>query len=367
MRSWVRLLYAVIAASLLGPAAVPAQDCVRVEATPEKSTLTVRHSVAVSSTAPAEFCELEPGLDYLLSVSRPNCEKRWLKFSFANYGESADFGGIRLSRVGRSLVFPGWGQYNLGYSERAVSAFMFLGLSAFKVTQAYRDHGEAEERYDFFRNLARESSEQAVIERADALASKAAKDANQLREHAWLTAALSGWLYAGNLFETFLLSSPPKASRIEGTDFSVEIPRRSRARAAFRSMLFPGLGQKYNGSFGKGLLFQTSFIFLAYFTLDAKMHYDLATVDYQLAFDRYQAAVSAPEIEAARAEAKKKFEAKDAREEEMYAFAISAGTIWFLNVLDAIVFGGTAEEQERFEFDTSYESATVRTGLRFNF
>ena len=181
---------------------------------------------------------------------------------------------------------------------------------------------------------------------------------------------MAGWIYAGNLFETVLLSSPPKAITTEGSTFRVEIPKRSRPRAALRSIFFPGLGQKYYGNHAKGLFFQTTFIVLSYYTLDAKMRYDLATVEYNLAYDLYdqnKQSGSVAQIAASQIDAKNKFEIKDDKKRDMYVFAFSAGAIWLLNVLDAIVFGDLGEQPERLEFDTSYQSATIRTGLRVNF
>ena len=118
------------------------------------------------------------------------------------------------------------------------------------------------------------------------------------------------------------------------------------------------------------IFFQTGFVVLSYFALDAKMHYDLSTGEYQVAYDRYEEAKisgSVQEIAAAQADARAKFDIKEDNRTDMYTYAISAGALWFLNVLDAVVFGGAGEEPDRFEFDTSLRSSTVRTGLRFNF
>ncbi len=242
--------------------------------------------------------------------------------------------------------------------------------AALKVYQAYNDYSDVKEQYEFFRDLAKESRQQAVKEMANERTVKAAKTANAMRTHTWFTTAMAVWIYAGNLFETMLLASPPRAAATEGSSFQVEIPRRSRPRAALRSVFFPGLGQKYYGNHGKGLFFQTSFIVLSYYALDAKMHYDLSTVEYQLAYDvydRYKQSGSVRQIAAAQADAKNKFEIKDDRKRDMYTFAFSAGAIWLLNVVDAMVFGDVGDPPERFEFDTSYQSATFRTGLRVNF
>lgn len=370
MRPPVGFLIIVVAAGIIGGAAnrSPAQQCMRIESVPERSSLTVRGQIGVSGVAPATFCQLEPGRKYLLTASRLNFERRSLRFSFAEFGATPSFGGVRAGTVARSVVLPGWGQYTMGQGGRAAQTFTFLAAAGFKVWQAYSDYSDAKDKHEYYANLAEESSQQAVVEKNGAIAVKAAKDANELRIHTLMTAGLAGWIYAGNLLESFLLASPPKAVSTDGTyGFTVEIPRRSRARAGFRSFFVPGLGQQYNGSPEKGFLYQSTFLVLAFYALDAKMRYDLARVDYQLAYSRYESAESVAEMEAARVEAREKFLAKDSRRETMYALAASAGAVWLINVVDAVASGSAEKSSDRFELGTSYESETLRTGLRVSF
>jgi hypothetical protein len=106
---------------------------------------------------------------------------------------------------------------------------------------------------------------------------------------------------------------------------------------------------------------------LALYTIDAKLLYDLAKVDYDLAYEEFQNAPTVDEREAARAVADIKYEAMADREQDIYEFAAAAGAVWLASFIDAIASGGASDRADRVEFDGSYRAGMVRAGVRVTF
>ena len=96
-----------------------AQDCVRVESKPERATITVRRDTGLSSIAPGNFCGLQPGKNYQLSIASNNYEWRIMKFQYSPEWDKPKFSGFQLEKTGRSAFIPGWGLANMGNKARA--------------------------------------------------------------------------------------------------------------------------------------------------------------------------------------------------------------------------------------------------------
>jgi hypothetical protein len=344
------------------------ESCVLVESKPANSTITVRGSIATSAAAPATFCALELDLEYMLTAWTPGYERRSIKFRVKQFGEPVDFNGRRLGSISRSMVLPGWGQKSLGEGTRAIIEHTtFVVVGGFKILQSYRWYKDQRDKYDFYTEIGLNATEQQIIEEASERAHKAAMDANVYRENTILTAAVTGWAYLDNLFEVYLLAAPPRRTKLGGSNFSVQIPKRTKLRAFYRSLFFPGMGQKYNGSIFRAVFYKSTFYILAFFTLDAKMRYDLAVVDYNLAREDFKNADSVQEMDEAKADVLVKYKGVEDREDTMYVFAISTGAVWLVNVIDAWVSGGKEEATNRFGVETGLSSSSVRTGLVFRF
>ncbi|MGD8413374.1 MAG: hypothetical protein PVF33_04040, partial [Candidatus Latescibacterota bacterium] len=281
---------------IAGPAA--AQRCLKIESDPSPATVTVKKDFVMSQTSPGNYCGLQPGVTYRLSVLRRGYETRYLNFSFPDYGQPADFSRVWPGMVGRSVVLPGWGQKAMGQGSRSLETWIFLIADGFKTWQVYDDYRAANRNYKNMLALTEASETQQQAEDRAMLTNKLAEDNNAYRESLILTGALGGWTYLHNVFETYLISASPGTERTEATDFKVSTPRRSGARAALRSFFFPGLGQRYAGHGGRGFLFRTGVFVLALFTIDAKLRYDLAVSDQNYTLTQFNAAESVEEREA---------------------------------------------------------------------
>lgn len=366
MLKWILIGHLVMA--LVGAAApAGAQRCLHVDSDPEQATLTVRGGAGETQVAPADFCTLQPGLTYRLTVFRGGYERRTLKFSFRDYGERSKFSGIWRSEVPRSMILPGWGQKRLGESGRSVETIMFLVADGFKVYQVWKHYDHLKEQHDLVTSLAEHATTQEQLERLGETSQKLAMDANAYREATLLTAALGAWAYLRNVTETYLLAAPPKAIRGEGSDFKVATPRRSRTRAALRSLFFPGLGQRYQGNAGRAFVFRSGVFVLALYVLDRKLRYDLAKIEYDLALEQFENATTVEEKKSMLPDIARLASEVDKREESFHAFAIATGCLWAANVLETFAAGSHDEKGDRFALTTSYSNSTVWSGIRINF
>ena len=163
------------------------------------------------------------------------------------------------------------------------------------------------------------------------------------------------------------MAQPPKITQTSDFGYTVKIPLQSRTRAALRSMFFPGLGQKYYGKTGKGVLFKSGFYILVWFTLDRKRMYDQAKINYELSVDRLYDATSVEERNRILVESAVLYDGMKTKEEMMYYWALGTGAVWLVNVLDAIILGGSSESESRVQFNSAFAKSQSRIGLSVSF
>jgi hypothetical protein len=366
-----RIAITAVSAIFLAGMVVPvaAQRCVRIEADPARSAITLTNGSVITQSTPANFCDLQPGLTYKLTISSPGHEKRMLKFSFSDYGQPPDFSRVWPWMTARSVVLPGWGQTSMGENWRAAETWILLITDGFKVWQVYKDYTESKSNYDNMLALTQASQTQEQLERRTAETNKLAGDTNAYRESLILTAALGGWVYLHNVVETYLLSASPKKTRLEASDFKVATPRKSASRAALRSLFFPGLGQRYVGNSGRAFLFRSGIFVLALFTIDAKLRYDLAVVDRNATATEYNLASSVAERQSLALELAIQQDSVENRKDRTIFFAAATGALWLANVFEA--WGAAARKEasssERFEMSTTYRNSTVYQEFRLSF
>jgi TM2 domain-containing membrane protein YozV len=340
----------------------------RIDSSPQPATVSVKSEFLVSQSTPGNFCDLQPGLTYKLSVFRRGFETRYLKFSFSDYGQPPDISGIWLGMVGRSAVLPGWGQKTMGQASRSLETWVLLIADGFKVWQVYQDYSHAKSQYKNMKVLTQASETQQEAEDRALRTNKLAQDTNAYRENLILTAAVGGWVYLHNVVETYTISASPKTTKTEGSDFKVSIPKKSAGRAALQSLFFPGLGQRYVGHSGRGFLFRSGVFVLALFTIDAKLRYDLAVSDRNHFVTQFNNTTSVPGREAMLPEMLIRQESVESRKDRTIAFAAATGLLWLANVFEAWGSGGgESDDLDRLETSTTYRNSTVYQEIRFRF
>ncbi|NIM19910.1 MAG: PEGA domain-containing protein [Candidatus Latescibacteria bacterium] len=367
-----RINYSVIILLVLAMAGYStvglAQDCLQVQSTPTNATVTLKSSVKTSGVSPCLFCTLVPEQRYLLRLGKPGYETRELRLSFSPENQQVELFSKRFGSLVRSLLIPGWGQ--LANGEYLLGVETMLGSAAIGTVWygAYTDYIDERDRYRFFKSAASNATTEADFIRYSELQWRSSRLTNAQRRHMLEVAALGGWMYVGNLVETFLVSASPRVASVEGPNITLEIPRRSKARAVTRSFFFPGMGQKYLGKHVRGLMYQTLFVTAAVLTLDARRDYDTATIEYELASEALARAETQPEVEAARELVAARWEERRDEETKRNAYYIILASLWFLNVLDtSLSRSDVAAAGQNFGFDTSFRPSEVHAGIRISF
>jgi len=369
MLRWSLAAFLAVAILILGATGAPlrAQDCVRIESSPERASVTFKEAITVSALTPGPLCGLAPGRQYLMSVSRSGYEKRFNKIIFpGGLNQQPQVSGVRLGMTARSLL-PGWGQGKLGYIDRTVEAAMFVGVSLLKFNQAYRWYDRENDNYDkALLQLALADTPAGKVNAAKRL-NVQAQQTNIYQDYMWMTVAFGGWEYARNIFETVWLAWPAKTGALGAGEFSVTIPRASKKRAGIQSLLFPGMGQHYNGSHVKGFLFHSAVYTLGLFAIDNWRRYELAKINYDLALTALEGAETSDEAKILQLIANRQYDGMKNIEYQLYAFTIASGAAWVWSVVDAVMYGGKVKKSDRFSLDTSYHDSKLNMTMSLKF
>ncbi len=143
--------------------------------------------------------------------------------------------------------------------------------------------------------------------------------------------------YGYEKYSTKIVLDPAKQ-----TELAVELSRKTGFKAAVRSMIIPGWGQRYGDQKTKGMLYHFAAVGVVTAFLIADKDFDNKYDRFQLRRDAFDSTVAAggsyPDVQSAHADlvtAQQK--AHDAEEIRRITIGAVAG-IWALNVIDALFF-----------------------------
>jgi hypothetical protein len=364
------ILSLAAASSVLAAAVVPGaraqSGCLRMDTVPPRATVTLHRGLLASAAAPGVYCGLDAGTAYRVVAWMPNYEGRAFKVTVRPNGERAGISGIRTGYVSRALV-PGWGLGALGYKGSAVYAIGSISVGGLNVLQDYLDWDAEKQTRDLLVALLDFADTQEQVAYLQKQIDLRQRNVEAYEENLIYTAAFTGWWYLGSIVETWYLASPPRTRALDAENIEVRLIRRSGWRAGALSFLFPGTGQRYNGSYTKALLVQGGFLVTGLLALDRKLLYDLRKVDYDLAYQEFLEAPTEEERLRAQLTAAVRWDSMEEKRRQMVGWAIASGSIWLINVIDAAVSGGKEEWPNRFDVETSYRAGVARTGLRVRF
>lgn len=343
--------------------AARAQDCVRIDTNPPKSSLTLKTSSYQSKVAPVTYCSLQPGITYRLTITAKHHETRSLKLSLDSKGEPR-FKGMRTSRLLRSMVLPGWGQASMGEGGRTSTTVVNLLATGLSTYQRYKQWDTAQSNRDVLESLldvpASPSQKQQVYERYEL----SSRNTDAYEEAFLISAAWTGWWYLENLVQTWYIASPPKSRRGDDGVTTLSTPRVSKGRAFLQSFFWPGDGQLYRGNQTRGVLFQWGTITCGLFAIDRWLLYQLRQVDYETTVAMADTTSNPTQAGVLNTLAQVKKDDADQRQQEALIWAGAAAGVWLINLIDVILSDGAPDYPGRFETDVSWRSGTFYTGLR---
>jgi len=287
--------------------------------------------------------------------------------SFSYTGEkNPKLGSVRLSALSKSFL-PGWGQISLGYNGRGAGTIIYTGAAGI---YAYRSWGKyedsknrADELYEMFQVSNNAPERQSLQEQAIL----AAAQADAYQENFYWSLAYTGYWYLTGFIESYFFATPPKRKVLSATSFSVGIPQMSGTRAAIRSLLVPGFGQKYYGSGFKSFFFRAGFMTFGLLTLDQKLKYDLNRVGYDFANAQFENAETIGDKNFWQYQAAAQYSGMENRKDRLYVYAGVTAGLWFLSVLDAAINGGKVHEQPLLEIGSEYRNQTVHSTVTMRF
>jgi hypothetical protein len=353
------VLFAAMAVAV-GAHGAWAQQCVNFQALPENASLIVRGARSFASGSPGTFCSLEPGVNYRLTMAHPGYETRNLKLRLNAEGE-VDISGVWAGPMFRSTLVPGWGQYTTGNKVRGSWAFIIGAGSGAYLLWSYVDYQDARDNYDSIVGLAESATTQAELLALQEAAALQAADANVKRSHYQDVLIMTAYIHVSNIAEAYLLARPPKAS-VDGSVISLEVAPKTRTKATVRSILFPGLGQKYMGNHGRGWFFQSLFLGVGVWAIEERQDYLSAQKEYEFDQQQLDNASTISEIEAARLEAEESWDKAQKRERRRNWSYIALGTAYLWNVIDASFVGEPSSRGGKIGFETSFRGPSVDKG-----
>jgi len=118
----------------------------------------------------------------------------------------------------------------------------------------------------------------------------------------------------------------------------IKLVSKSRFKAAWRSLLFPGWGQFYSNRKTKGVILGILNTTSILATVDAYKNYEDAKDDYEQALSQYRRARVVDDIPRLRREMEKAAREADEAFEIRTAFTVATAVLWAYNVLEAVFF-----------------------------
>ena len=365
MRQAGLLMVALISlGSVLAPSDAPAETCVTFESDTKAVSFNVIGERMFRGVGPIRFCDAVPDKKYGIVIEGRGYETRSFKFTL-KADNSIDVSGNRLNYVSRSAVLPGWGQWKLGHTDAGGWAFTLTAGSLVYLGYAAYEYVSAKDELDTIESNLMNATSVSEIEQYGDLRSAQSLAVDTQQQHLIEVGVFAGYIYVNNLVETWLWATPPKTT-VDGNTVRISTPEKSNTRATFRSLFFPGLGQKYIGSATKGYLFQTAFLAAGVGVIESRLDYREAQDSYALWIAELEDAENADDIEDIRQGAEEAWDNVLRKERHRNAWYIAAGSIWLLNVLDAM-FSNTLENEAPGFFETSLSGKTIRTGVNVRF
>ncbi|MCA9751464.1 MAG: hypothetical protein KC591_04685 [Gemmatimonadetes bacterium] len=311
--------------------------------------------------------------DYWLRASGPGVETQMGRVRIR-----VDEQGTRILSYGRGplrrsllpALYPGLTQY---LAEKRVKGLLFgltaagaLGTAVVAQTELWdadSDLTAAERSFDDAANGNEQHDAQLLID----LAREKKTAAADRRSLALMSGAA---IWGLSFIDSWILGPGFDVSQADEASLALEMRPRQRFDAVTRSILFPGLGQEYNGQSTKAFLLATGGIALGSWVFVTQDRYNQSVSDYELERIRWAGAGSVAERMQREAELLRLFDTVDDRKRERkFAVTVAAG-YWALNVIDAAFsfgspWGERSPRRSGFGFSVDPGDGSFAANLRF--
>jgi hypothetical protein len=164
------------------------------------------------------------------------------------------------------------------------------------------------------------------------------QDRREDRDHAvdrrtvWAIGTATVW--GVGLLDAVLFSPDFRARSVGEGSLTLGMKRKSRVMALSRSLLFPGLGQEYNGESTKSAWVATGAVVSGLWLMNRQDHYAKAVTDYRKAHHRFLAAQTVEEQENYAGLQEDRYGTVEDRKRDRDVAIGILGGYWFLSMLD---------------------------------
>ena len=241
-------------------------------------------------------------------------------------------------RAWLGTLLPGGGSLLSGRPFHGVMEFASTAYLALGAIHAADDRDGALADYERWKRLAETANDPTAYEKEAALASSLWEE---YRNHYDRQVLATGILLGLGVVESWWFNRPLDA-QIRGQQIGLSVPRLSRGKAVFASLILPGMGQAYRNQWRSGLYLGAEAGLVQGF-LESYRRRNL----HQLRLDAAQASLDAGDADAPDADGLRHLEDRvQTAEDDMHLFAALAGGVWLINVMDT-VFTQPAGERPR--------------------
>ncbi|MFN8179563.1 MAG: DUF5683 domain-containing protein [bacterium] len=261
-----------------------------------------------------------------------------------------DEAGSRLESYGsptfheklmRSVVFPGYAQLRSG--DHAKGALLAVagagGVAAAAWAQSkFWDADDAVTQAQAAVAAAGSASERQARRLAFSDAQEAKTYASN-RRNLYLGAAATAWGIGA--LDALAFGPSFHVTQADEAGLTLALHKKSRKSAMIRGIIFPGLGQEYNGRPRKAFVLASAGIGLGVWYLKAQDDFNQAVSDFERVRQRFEASTSVEERTALLAQEQSRFADVDSRERSKNVAMDSLAGLWILSLVDAAIdFGG---------------------------
>jgi hypothetical protein len=258
-----------------------------------------------------------------------------------NGSRIAAYGGVPYTeRLLRATLYPGFAQ--LRYRERGKGIFMALAASASLgfALKTQNDVWNAEDDRDATLRAFESTGLASEKLRLQSELADAEEDVDFATERRDLLLAAAGATWAVSYVDALLFGPRLDVSRADERSLTLGMHGKSRLDAVVRSLVFPGLGQAYNGEPRKGAWMAAGAVAAAGWALWEQDAYNESVSELRKIDVRLSHAASLPERGALVAERNRRFDRVESDyDDRNIALGLAAGA-WGLAVIDAFLAHG---------------------------
>ncbi|GJM45486.1 MAG: hypothetical protein DHS20C21_23280 [Gemmatimonadota bacterium] len=258
-----------------------------------------------------------------------------------------DEGGSRIASYGRrpfsetlaySVLYPGIIQR--GQQQRGKSLFLGLAATAGLVGTAIAQNQlwNAEEDVDVA-SRATSTDAEVAAELKNVL-----QDRREDRDHAAdrrnIVLAATGAVWGVGLLDAFLFSPGFRVTSADESSISLSMQSKTRFDAVVRSIVFPGLGQEYNGESAKGAWVATGAVAGGLWLMYRQDEYSRAIADFDQVHERFEAATTVADRNRLSLEQQALFSEVEDQERDRNVAMVILGAYWGVAAIEtALSFG----------------------------